>query len=177
MGIGNAHFVWGYKRIARPNNGGRRWKSESSWVPFGNGEFGVNIMAVWRHVNATAWSLTFTSDSTDFIRVHISFSVNAHSSNYLAYGTSLTKSGRPLQFWLFTVPYFSVRSTRSRAYCYGRPSWFQMYWGGGHSRALEIIAMGKGGGVWWGGGVRKREGLATVATSLQLEFKAIVDAN
>ena len=28
-----------------------------------------------------------------------------------------------------------------------------------------------GGG---GGGVRKREGLATVATSLQLEFKAIV---
>ena len=38
--------------------------------------------------------------------------------------------------------------------------------------------MGKGGGVWWwGGGVRKREGLATVATSLQLEFKAIVDAN
>ena len=30
---------------------------------------------------------------------------------------------------------------------------------------------------WGGGGMRKREGLGTVATSLQLEFKAIVDAN
>ena len=38
---------------------------------------------------------------------------------------------------------------------------------------------GKGGRgvVKGGGGVRKREGLATVATSLQLEFKAIVDQN
>ena len=36
---------------------------------------------------------------------------------------------------------------------------------------------GKGGRGVVGGGVRKREGLATVATSLQLEFKAIVDAN
>ena len=66
-GIGNARFVWWYKRVARPKNGGRRWKSESSWVPFGNGEFGVNIIAVWRHVNATAWSLTFTSDSVRYI--------------------------------------------------------------------------------------------------------------
>ena len=38
--------------------------------------------------------------------------------------------------------------------------------------------MGKGAGCGEGGGeVRKREGLATVATSLQLEFKAIVDEN
>ena len=65
--VGNARFVWWYKRVARPKNGGRRWKSESSWMPFGNGEFGVNIIAVWRHVNATVQSLTFTSDSTDFI--------------------------------------------------------------------------------------------------------------
>ena len=37
---------------------------------------------------------------------------------------------------------------------------------------------GKGGrGVVKGLGVRKREALATVATSLQLEFKAIVDEN
>ena len=175
--VGNARFVWWYKRVARPRNGGRRWKSESSWVPFGNGEFGVNIIAVWRHVNATVRSLTFTSDSTDFILTYHSQWMHIQV-NYLAYGTSLTKSGRLLQFRLFTVPYFSVRSTRSRAYCYGRPSWFQMYWGGGHSRALEIIAMGKGGGVWLGGeGLRKREGLATVTTSLQLEFKAIVNAN
>ena len=125
MGMGYAHFGWWYKRIARPNNGGRRWKSESSWVPFGNGEFGVNIIAVWRHVNATVRSLTFTSDSTDFILTYHSQWMHIQV-NYLAYGTSLTKSGRLLHFRLFTVSYFSVRSTRSRAYCYERPSLFQM---------------------------------------------------
>ena len=37
---------------------------------------------------------------------------------------------------------------------------------------------GKGGrGVVKGGGGEKKGGLATVATSLQLEFKAIVDEN
>ena len=146
MGIGNARFVWWYKRVARPKNGGRRWKSESSWVPFGNGEFGVNIIAVWRHVNATVRSLTFTSDSTDFILTYHSQWMHIQV-NYLAYGTSLTKSGRLLQFRLFTVPYFSVRSTRSRAYCYGRPSWFQMYWGGGHLRGIGDHSGGKAG---WG---------------------------
>ena len=122
--VGNARFVWWYKRVARPKNGGRRWKSESSWVPFGNGEFGVNIIAVWRHVNATVQSLTFTSDSTDFRLTYHSQWMHIQV-NYLAYGTSLTKCGRLLQFRLFTA-YFSVRSTRSRAYCYGRPSLFQM---------------------------------------------------
>ena len=134
-------------------NGGRRWKSESSWMPFGNGEFGVNSIAVWRHVNAIVRSLTFTSDSTDFILTYHSQWMHI-PVNCLAYSTSLTKSGTLLQFRLFTVPYFSVRSTRSMAYCYWRPSWFQMYWGGGHSQALEIIAVGKGDGVWlcWGEG-------------------------
>ena len=123
--VGNARFVWWYKRVARPKNGGRRWKSESSWVPFGNGEFGVNIIAVWRHVNATVRSLTFTLDSTDFRLTYHSQWMHIQV-NYSAYGTLLTKSGRLLQFRLFTVPYFSVRSTRSRAYCYGRPCLFQM---------------------------------------------------
>ena len=49
-------------------------------------------------------------------------------------------------------------------------------------RAFAVIgdySGGKGGwGVVGGGGcLRKREALATVATSLQLELKAIVDAN
>ena len=158
MGIGNARFVWWYKRAARPKNGGRRWKSESSWVPFGNGEFGVNIIAVWRHVNATVQSLTFTSDSTDFRLTYHSQWMHIQV-NYLAYGTSLTKSGRLLQFRLFTVPYFSVRSTRSRAYCYGRPSWFQMYWGGGHLRGIGDHSGRKAGrGVVvaeWGGDEKK----------------------
>ena len=30
---------------------------------------------------------------------------------------------------LFTVPYFSVRLSKSSAYQYGRPSWFRMYQG------------------------------------------------
>ena len=113
-GMDNARFGWWYKRVAWPKNGGRRWKSESSWMPFGNGEFGVNVIAVWRHVNATVRSLTFTSDSADFILTYHSQWMHI-PVNYLAYGTSLTKSGTFLQFRLFTVPYFSVRSTRSRA--------------------------------------------------------------
>ena len=42
-----------------------------------------------------------------------------------------------------------------------------------NERAGRGVVVVVGGGGW----VRKREGLATVATSLQLEFEAIVIAN
>ena len=144
--VGNARFVWWYKRVARPKNGGRRWKSESSWVPFGNGEFGVNIIAVWRHVNATVRSLTFTSDSTDFILTYHSQWMHIQV-NYLAYGTSLTKCGRLLQFRLFTVPYFPVRSTRSRAFIVtgGHLCFKWDYSGEKAGRGVVVVVAGGGG--------------------------------
>ena len=153
MGIGNARFVWWYKRVARPKNGGRRWKSESSWVPFGNGEFGVNIIAVWRHVNATVQSLTFTSDSTDFILTYHCQWMHIQV-NYLAYGTSLTKCGRLLQFRLFTVPYFPVRSTRSRAFIVkgGHLCFKWDYSGGKAGRGVVVVVAGRGVVVVVGGG-------------------------
>ena len=144
--VGNARFVWWYKRVARPKNGGRRWKSESSWVPFGNGEFGVNIIAVWRHVNATVQSLTFTSDSTDFRLTYHSQWMHIQV-NYLAYGTSLTKCGRLLQFRLFTVPYFPVRSTRSRAFIVkGGHLCFKWDYSGGKAGRGVVVVVGGGGG-------------------------------